>query len=100
MKLITVILSIYIIAISAMPCFDVHVETNSVSIENLKQNDNQKSYVDLCSPFCFCNCCQSLSDPNFLNNMQCSLISYELSFTLAEQTYLNPTISFWRPPKI
>jgi len=101
MKLFAIILSVYVIALTAMPCFDVHsADTNSFSIEISQQGNNQFNDVDLCSPFCYCNCCQVLSSPNIIDNLKSTLISSEFIFRIVEQIYPNPTVSFWRPPKI
>jgi hypothetical protein len=101
MKILALILSIYVIALTAMPCLDNHAtEINSFSIEITNQNQYQTNDVDLCSPFCFCNCCQNLSLPTIVKNLQFNIVSIDLSRLFVEQSYPNPTKSFWQPPKI
>lgn len=60
MKLIAFILSIYILALNFTPCED------SLAIDNSSQSefsqildlDHEHNALDLCSPFCQCQCCQ------------------------------------------
>ena len=59
MKWIAIILSIYLMALSNMPCADMEVnsamhKTAQFSSENNHTHDKDN---DLCSPFCACNCC-------------------------------------------
>jgi hypothetical protein len=100
MKILALILSIYVIALTAMSCPDVQVvESESNSIEILQQSQYHTENIDLCSPFCFCNCCQTLSHPEYLEIVLVEQIAYSLIVPLIENNIPNPVISFWRPPK-
>ena len=101
MNFIAVILSVYIMVLTAMPCNDVHAaNTNSVSLELVKQNPNLANDIDLCSPFCFCHCCQTLSFPSFFRISNINLVKITLDIKLKEPAFLSPVTSIWQPPKI
>ncbi|MFZ5432111.1 MAG: DUF6660 family protein [Bacteroidota bacterium] len=101
MKYVTVILSMYAMVLTAMPCSDVHsADTNSVSFELAKQSPVQTNDVDLCSPFCFCNCCQTLSFPSFSQISVINFIEISLDIELKQPSFSSPVASIWQPPKI
>lgn len=59
MKAISAILLIYILGLIFVPCTDAHADSNpNTTIEIVHAADE---HADLCSPFCFCDCCQTLS---------------------------------------
>lgn len=91
----------YVMVLTAMPCNDVHAaNTNSVSLELVKQSPNQINDVDLCSPFCFCHCCQTLSFPSFFRISFIALVDFALDIKFKESTLLSTVASIWQPPKI
>ena len=101
MKYVAVILSVYVLVLTAMPCVDVYAaNTDSVSIELTKQNPNPANDVELCSPFCFCHCCQTLSFPSFFRISNINLVKITLDIKLKEPAFLSPVTSIWQPPKI
>jgi len=101
LKFIAVILSMYIMVLIAMPCNDVHAaDANSASIELLVQYHNHTKDVDLCTPFCFCHCCQTLSFPSFYNGISSDVEMLALNITFKEPRFSNPLSSIWQPPKI
>lgn len=101
MKYIAVILSVYVLVLTAMPCVDIHAANmNSVSLELVKQSPNQTNDVDLCSPFCFCHCCQTLSFPSFFHISFINLVEIPLNIELKELSFSSPAVSIWQPPKI
>ncbi|WP_430971575.1 DUF6660 family protein [Sunxiuqinia rutila] len=101
MKYVAVILSVYIMVLTAMPCDDVHAaNTNSVSLELVKKSPNQTNDIDLCSPFCFCHCCQTLSFPSFFRISNVNLVKITLDIKLKEPAFSSPIAPIWQPPKI
>ncbi len=60
MKLIVIILSIYTVVLTAMPCDDVFIDDlqQELSISQSSDDINHNTF-DLCSPFCSCVCCAS-----------------------------------------
>lgn len=101
LKYIAVILSMYIMVLAAMPCSDVHAaDTNSASIVLLVQGQNHTNDVDLCTPFCFCHCCQTLSFPSYYDGISSDVEMLALNITFKEPRFSNPLSSIWQPPKI
>lgn len=100
MKLIAIILSTYILGLITIPCADDHVAINSNSFELQEQTSSHDSDVDCCSPFCFCNCCQSSSLTTTFNTFQFNLVGFKLIASFILQNEIESNISFWRPPKI
>jgi len=101
MKYIAVILSVYVMVLTAMPCTDNHAaDSNSVSYELSEQYHNQANDLDLCSPFCFCHCCQTLSFPSFFDGLLSDIKVLTLNIPFKESTFSSPFNSIWQPPKI
>ncbi len=101
MKYIAVILSVYIMVLTAMPCDDMHTaDSNSTSFELSEQNHNQANDLDLCSPFCFCHCCQTISFPSFYDGLLSDVEVVTLNIPFKESRFSNPFSSIWQPPKI
>ena len=105
-KWIAIILSIYLIALSNMPCADMEVnsaahKTAQFSSEANHSHDKQN---DLSSPFCTCNCCgaQILSYQS-VNNFSFPVAHSEISIQLPTYTPVfasNFFGSIWQPPQI
>ena len=82
MKYVAIILSFYFLALNLMTCPDndniVESERNHVTYQQ-DSNHNQE-HLDLCSPFCSCQCCQvqtSISD-----SMTCDLVDPKVSLEI------------------
>jgi hypothetical protein len=87
--------------LTALPCDDNHaMNSNSISVDLSEQNRNQTNDVDLCTPFCFCQCCQTLSFPTFYDVLLSNLVENPLDNIFKESSYLSPVASIWQPPKI
>lgn len=100
MKILAIILSLYVMALTAFPCDDIHsVEINSVQIELAEQNHDQSDDVDSCTPFCFCNCCQTLSQTTIFSSFQVNLDGIEISIPELVNNEMGCSITYWRPPK-
>jgi len=101
MKYIAVILSVYVMALTAIPCNDVYTaNANFASLELSEQIPNQTNDIDLCSPFCFCQCSQTLLFTSYFNVPFINLVEINLNIKYKEPTYSSPISSFWQPPKI
>lgn len=101
MKFIALILSVYVMVLTTLPCADVHAfDKNSATIELTVQSQHYSNDVDLCSPFCFCNCCQTLSQANTFYTLQIDILASNLIVPTIVQNEIKSAISFWRPPKI
>ncbi|WP_370877215.1 DUF6660 family protein [Labilibaculum euxinus] len=100
MKFIAAILSIYVMVLTTVACADA-ADKVSVDLVLLEQSHSQPIDVDLCSPFCICVCCQTVSQPVvYYNALQNDFVGFNLitpSLVLRERKCI---ISFFRPPKV
>ncbi|MCV9926756.1 hypothetical protein OIU83_03805 [Flavobacterium sp. LS1R49] len=107
MKWINIILSVYLIVLSCLPCADTLAsETKTHTNEIVSKTDSQshEKGLDLCAPFCSCNCCaaQVLTAAPTITwffNEDTILIKKPLSSyhsILASNFYG----SIWQPPQI
>lgn len=106
MKWFTVILSIYLMALSNMPCADMEVNSAMHKTAQFASEDNHSHDKDndLCSPFCACNCCGaqvlsyqtplSFEFPKTYCQISISLPNYNSVFIS------NFYGSIWQPPQI
>ncbi|UNY98472.1 hypothetical protein MQE36_15505 [Zhouia spongiae] len=58
MKSIAFILSLFLIGLSLAPCSDAEVKAECEMQVTADHNDHEQ-HIDLCSPFCVCQCCHS-----------------------------------------
>ncbi|WP_317236517.1 DUF6660 family protein [Allomuricauda sp. F6463D] len=72
MKIVTLILSFYILALNVLPCSDTSFPTNDSQMEIVLDGHTdhpEDGTSDLCSPFCTCHCCHAhtidFGIPNF-----------------------------------
>jgi len=58
MKFSAIILALFILSLSALPCDDVRFDNQqSETLAEVINLDNHSQHSDLCSPFCICICC-------------------------------------------
>jgi hypothetical protein len=104
MKLLAVILSFYILGLSFVPCADDHANVLDGDCISLVQEQGDHSpfasEIELCSPFCFCTCCQPVSQPEHSEINIVSPIAQSIAIPIIADIATNPVIDFWRPPKI
>lgn len=56
MKLISFVLSVYFLVLNFSPCEDNEVVSDDIVTEIMQHPDDDLE-IDLCSPFCHCECC-------------------------------------------
>jgi hypothetical protein len=106
-KFLYVILSLYLVLLSSLPCADVEVNTSAYTEMASTSNQDEHSHDkedDLCSPFCICNCCGSqithylqvvmIDFPILSKPIKTQLPTYK--FLFASNFYG----SIWQPPQI
>ncbi|MDR6845347.1 DUF6660 family protein [Flavobacterium granuli] len=108
MKLLNTILSVIILALSCMPCTDMEgSRVSHLSAEIASNNDSHphNGQIDLCSPFCACNCCSThvvtyfpiiATDLPIVTNV----IKISLPTTYKSIFSSNFYGSIWQPPQI
>tara|TARA_R110002049_G_C8985663_1_gene548647 strand:- start:529 stop:834 length:306 start_codon:yes stop_codon:yes gene_type:complete len=57
MKFVTFILSFYILTLNFLPCEDGDLLQNEMQVEIVHSVDDNHGHIDMCSPFCQCQCC-------------------------------------------
>jgi hypothetical protein len=104
MKIFVFIVSVYIMALSVMPCLDSFTcegEKSSATISGI--HDHSEDEGDLCSPFCICSCCGcsfvGVNIPVFFSQ---SLKTVEQRINVPYYSQFNSSYyhSFWQPPKL
>ena len=100
MKKIALLLAIYILALSVVPCNDVHAISDIYSTGNILTQDenNHEHPLDMCSPFCSCDCCHTVAETVFqtqiiIENCEISAVITPYFYTEKESFF-----SLWRPP--
>lgn len=91
-------------ALTFVPCADAHTHEDISDCVLLNQQDHEQNQssndIDLCSPFCSCTCCQSISHPEFTTLPKVDFITLNIIIPFTENKITNQAIPFWRPPKI
>ncbi|MFC7345600.1 DUF6660 family protein [Chryseobacterium zhengzhouense] len=110
MNFLKLLLTIYFIVLSVVPCNDVHAQSPDNSKESysilINSDDNHsKDQGDICSPLCTCNCCQitvaSFKMDSLLSTPQktTEYFSKKIHFQKNDFAYLVYN-RIWQPPKI
>ncbi|MDN3677677.1 hypothetical protein QWY90_10145 [Flavobacterium paronense] len=103
MKILTLILSFYLIGLSCMPCADGEAFSTSkkvaISNQSTPHHDN-----DVCSPMCVCSCC-GCQGFSLNNTFSYSLISIKTIIDNKVPEYKSVFASnffgsIWQPPQI
>jgi hypothetical protein len=105
-KLITVLFSIYIIALSCLPCADAGkaVVNDSKTFQSETHSATDEHTDDACSPFCICNCCHYSDFHKTADAVKKEVILR--TFTEMQGTAYTSTLfstfhnSIWQPPQI
>lgn len=108
MKLLNFILSMYLVALSCLPCADIEVDSAMHSVAEHKSEKDKHSHEksnDLCSPFCVCNCCGQQTLAQFEMMSYFIPVKTEEITTSTPSTYTSPLYSdyygsIWQPPQI
>lgn len=100
------IFSIYLLALSLVPCSDAINECQNIDVEysHDHEHDHDSDHDDHCTPFCSCSCCGTsminnsvlipflkLRDKVILSN---EVINFESSF------FSSFFGAIWQPPKL
>ena len=102
-QLITLLLSVYLLALMALPCNDDHSHTLISTEDQFAQTGNHYNDTDACSPFCVCACCTT---PIMVQQ----IISFESAPFIAlynrnVNSFYTPVTSsyfgsIWQPPQL
>lgn len=100
MKPFSVIFSIYLLGLIFIPCADVHAENNHQTTSIYSSVDSHGQHADRCSPFCLCNCCQTVTQPAIYTYFShfATLTGTSVPFIISREFSIS--IILWRPPKV
>ncbi|MCL5244631.1 hypothetical protein M4I21_02345 [Cellulophaga sp. 20_2_10] len=101
MKVLTIILSLYILTLNFIPCEDVVVLDSSDTVNLVQSSLDNHGHVDMCSPFCQCHCCHI--NATYYAIVEVELPSPDISANLI--LYFNSlgkdiSRSFLQPPRV
>jgi hypothetical protein len=103
MKTFAIILSLYVLALTAIPCIDIHKDMakKQVEISQNEQDTHNQGDKDHCSPFCTCNCCAtSVIFQEQLVQLDSFSFYEKQYFPVSATFFTDPLASIWQPPKI
>ena len=103
MKIIAIILSFYVLALTAKPCIDDEKDMakHQTEFTQTSQDAHHHSDKDNCSPFCTCNCCAtSVIFQEYLVQMNSFSFFEKQYFPVSNIFFSDPLASIWQPPKI
>jgi len=103
MRLLAIILSVYVLALSCFSCADEQVVCNKTQIsESLACTENEHHEdEDVCPPFCTCACCKTSIEINIV----APLVSSIKKINPKPQIHFKATIvdmqyAIWQPPQL
>ncbi|MGL4631961.1 MAG: DUF6660 family protein [Leadbetterella sp.] len=106
MKISTFILVFYLLALSLVPCSDVHNECSDKreTTKLADQHNHENDSDDMCSPFCICNCCgisMLVLEVTPLFNIRNITFKISQKIPIHSFSFVSSFFgSFWQPPKI
>ena len=103
MKLLVIILSIYTVVLTVIPCDDVFINDTQqeLSITQSLEDVNHNTF-DLCSPFCSCVCCATFftEQQTYQDILQTRIAIKELC-TFNNASFSNNYLSkIYQPPRV
>lgn len=101
MKLLSIILSFYLIGLTFVPCEDKANQVDTSHEQIADHEDQHQTGTDLCSPFCQCHCCH-IHILNF-ENIKSEVLNPQVS-TLIIERHKNSGIDIpnthFQPPRL
>ena len=105
-QLLTLLLSVYLLALMGVPCRDDHSHTTTTTIaveKQLAQEDNHGHEADNCTPFCVCACCTTPIVVQQLFTFQ--PVIFHAPYNRNVISFYQPVASsyfgsIWQPPQI
>ncbi|WP_370457636.1 DUF6660 family protein [Rufibacter sp. XAAS-G3-1] len=105
MKWFSLLLSVFMIVISCIPCADAaprRVDTVAQTSININTDSEDHSPVaDLCSPLCICNCCAGFALQAITQKPSPFIVKVTTPVPVYRVAGV-PTLSFsiWQPPRL
>jgi len=109
MKAFSIILSIYILVLSCLPCGDVEdckvVDYDKIAFSETNHSTHQED-TETCSPFCICACCGTNIVLNFsfsplISEIEQCFLSEKVKVNFYNTSFISDFYgNIWQPPKI
>lgn len=99
------LLAFYVFALSCIPCQDeaVPLPDGSVAAATVSDaRDGHQEAIDLCSPFCICACCASVTISPAIAALPESAVSQLVpptGFSYLQVLYAGDMAGIWQPPQ-
>ncbi|MFV8326607.1 DUF6660 family protein [Flavobacterium sp. ZS1P14] len=100
-------MSIYIVALSCLPCADLEVDSSARSSAQFIVNNDNHSHDkenDLCPPFCICSCCGTqvlIYFPEIILNLDAAATIIKIPLPTYKSILISNFFgSIWQPPQI
>ena len=95
----------YIAFVACYPCNDadicVDVKVKGTEQAMVSAHEHSQEEIDLCSPFCICNCCTStITQPKYFSFVFYFPKGTEFNETLTPYNVKAVSYSIWQPPRI
>jgi hypothetical protein len=104
MNLFRIIFSVYLIALTLVPCTDtLGVHKENVHAETTHSDANHANeHEDTCPPLCSCNCCGVSGVFFFQESISFEVVSYneKIKIPLNQSAVSFFAHTIWQPPKI
>ncbi len=101
MRVFACILSFYIMVLTALPCIDKpEDQTMQKTAISAKTSNGFQQDIDLCSPFCTCNCCSSPKiQQEVVTEFSCSRV-IPVHYAENSPSFVSaPPAVVWQPPR-
>lgn len=100
-KKLALFFSIFLLALSIMPCADLHTEGEGMAISIDTTHEHQEEHQDVCPPFCSCNCCSSSIVCGLANvYSEIEINAPETIDRYQSEYFFNYHNGIWQPPRL
>lgn len=104
MKFFTLMLSLYFLTLSVIPCHDSEDFEGKYqqTIAHVQQdNPCSDTQDETCSPLCTCNCCGTNLTLFTITEITFSKVNGENKYSSKQDSFISePSQAIWQPPKI
>lgn len=103
MKFLAFIMSIFILALSIIPCADVDAsslkEKSNMDI-HLSHNSHHENTKDVCSPFCCCSCCVGFTNHLSFQINPLVTVVLDMTYPYIEKRIGTDPFPLFQPPRV
>ncbi|MFC0608322.1 MULTISPECIES: DUF6660 family protein [Rufibacter] len=104
MKWNAILLSVFMIVISCVPCADAAPRVGTLAQTTINPNTDSEDHspaADLCSPLCTCNCCAGFALQTISQKASTAAIKVTIPTPVHQVAGVSkPSFSIWQPPRL